>query len=304
MRVKKSKTKILAISTSFLLLILIIIFLSRPEDKSKFDEETNKISYSEHRSPPKYSITKLNTTENYTTFRIVYDSASFLGKNGKIHGLLYLPQTKESTPGIVFLPGGSIKKEDEPTGPVLANLGYSVLVIDQRGIGETGGFYPSYEQDRLIFSNKDESIQHLGVYDALRAIDILRDIDSINKERLAIGGSSMGGRYAIIAAATDKKIRCALIISSAGFHIDETPLNKDKYFLSIDPDRYIDNISPSKLIMIHSKTDKIIKLEDSIKTFNKASEPKAFYYVENCTHGYCPSMLPFIDKELNECLKK
>jgi len=46
----------------------------------------------------------------------------------------------------------------------IANLGYAVLVIDQRGIGQTGGSYPSLQDDYEYIYLGKESIQHLGVY--------------------------------------------------------------------------------------------------------------------------------------------
>jgi hypothetical protein len=297
-RKNRKKTIIILSSAVLVCLLFFVSLILFSEKKSCFDEENSKIDFSTHHPIPRYSINELSNSENYTLFRIVYESEKFLENDGVIYGLLYVPKNKTNTPGIVFLPGGSVRKEEEPAGPAIANLGYAVLVIDQRGIGETGGFYPNYEQDKLIFEGKSESIQHLGVYDALIAIDVLRTIDSVNKNSIMIGGSSMGGRYAMIAATMDSEIKGALILSSAGFHVEETPLNDDGYFLSIDPDRYVKDISPSKLIMIHSLTDDVIKLGDAMKTFTYASQPKEFYTVNNCTHGYCPDMLPFIEEEL------
>jgi uncharacterized protein len=304
MNEKNRKKTIIILSIVVLALILffsalLILFGGK---KIYFNYETNKLNYPEHRSPPKYSISELNNSGNYTVFRVIYQSEKFLDNGGIIYGIIYLPKNKPNVPGIVFLPGGSIKKENEPAGPAIANLGYAVLVIDQRGIGETGGFYPSFEQDKLIFDGKVESIQHLGVYDALRAVDVLRNIDSVNKDKIMIGGASMGGRYAMIAAALDHKINGALIISSAGFHVENTSLKDDIYYLSIDPDRYVSNITPAKLVMIHSLTDNIIPIGDAALTYTYAHEPKAFYTVNNCTHGYCPAMLPFINAELKKIM--
>jgi len=178
------------------------------------------------------------------------------------------------------------------------SLGYAVLVIDQRGIGETSGIYPNYEQDKLIFEEKKESIQHLGVYDALLGIDVLKNLENIDKENILIGGSSMGGRYAMIAASLDPSIKKAIIISSAGFHIDNTKLSSDSYFLSIDPDRYVKDISPNKLVMFHSTIDDVIKIEDAKYTFSIAEAPKTFYTVETCGHGYCRDMFTYLKREL------
>lgn len=292
------KPKYILISAAAFVLIAILIFLIFVFNRQDFDFKTSKLTYAERRAPPNYEISKIIETPNYSVFNLTYDSADFMGEEGKIHGLLYVPKSQEKMPAMFFLPGGGVKKEDEKAANAIAEIGYVVLVIDQRGVGETGGFYPALMDDKLLFYGNKGSVQHLGVYDALRGIDVLKSMDYVDKKNIAIGGSSMGGRYAIIAASLDKTITKALIISSSGFHIDSTPYANDSYFLSIDPDRYIDEISPAKLIMIHSANDSTIKIEDAKYTYGLANSPKAFYEVENCIHGFCSDMMPFIEKEL------
>ncbi|MFA6072576.1 MAG: acetylxylan esterase [Candidatus Woesearchaeota archaeon] len=301
----KERKKVIKILSVFIIIIIFSIFLFLliyPSKNNCFDKKTNKLNCPEHRSPPKFTMNLLNETNNYSTYKIIYYSKPFLDQESKIYGLLYVPKnegmiSKELIPGIVFLPGGGVKKEEEPAGLALLSLGYAVLVIDQRGIGETGGFYPNYDQDRALFESKDESIQLLGVYDSLRAIDVLKELDFIDKKNINIGGSSMGGRYAIIAAGVDYNINKAIIISSAGFHM-QTQNNVPKYYLAIDPDEYIKDISPRKLIMIHSTNDTTISINDAKFTFSLANEPKIFYSIEECNHGYCDKMFPILAAEL------
>jgi dienelactone hydrolase len=310
---KKNKRTILVLSLICVgILIFVSLFFMVRGDKSRFDESTNKMIYPKDRSPPRYTISELTQNDNYTTYKIIYKSEDFLEQEGKIYALLYMPRnhTQESNglfAGIVSLPGGGVKKEDDPLSPILANMGYAVLVIDQRGIGETDGFYPNYDQDRTIFNSEKSnvqksSIQHLGVYDALLAIDVLKNIDEVDKNRIAIAGASMGGRYAMIAATMDENIKGALIISSAGFHIEETNLYKDSYFLSIDPDRYIKDITPAKLVMLHGINDSIINIKDAAKTYTLANGPKAFYAINTSVHGYSSDMRPIIEEELKGML--
>lgn len=299
------KSKKQSLLRKALILIVLFLFLGMllwiliATEKKEFDEKNSKISYIPHRAPPEYSINKINETSQFQIFKIIYTSEEFMNTKTEIHGLLYLPLNRTNpVPGIVFLPGGGVKKEDEPAAKEIASLGYAVLVIDQRGIGETSGIYPNYDQDKLIFEKRKESIQHLGVYDALRGLDVLKNLEEIDKENLLIGGSSMGGRYAMIAAAIDPSIKKAIIISSAGFHIESTKFGTDPYFLSIDPDRYVKDISPNKLVMFHSTKDSIIKIDDAKYTFSLAEAPKTFYTIETCEHGYCRDMLPYLEREL------
>jgi uncharacterized protein len=296
--------KIAAIYVLLLILIFALIIILIPKKETYFDYNTNKINYPNSRAAPQFTIFKLNETDNYTIDKISFKGKPFLDQQATIYGLLFLPKSSGKVPGIVMLPGGGVKKENEPAATAYANMGYAVLVIDQRGIGETAGYYPGYEQDRAVFQEKQEPIQFLGVNDALRAIDVMRQINSVDKNKIIISGASMGGRYALIAAALDDKILGAVIISSSGFNVEETDARYDSYFLAIDPDRYVKDISPKKLVMLHSKTDDMIPLADAQYTFSVANEPKSFYTVDNCTHGYCDAMYPFIEKELKEMTGK
>jgi dienelactone hydrolase len=303
MDLNERKIAIRIISVFILLIILIVagILIFRP-GRPSFDYESNKLVYPDQRSPPKYSMNKLSETENYTLYKVIYDSKPFLDQDAKIYSLLYLPKISGEIPGVLFLPGGGITKENEPAAPAIANLGYAVLVIDQRGLGETGGFYPNYDQDRLLFIETGESIQHLGVYDAIRGLDTLRQIKTVDQDNLFVAGSSMGGRYAIITAQLYPNLKGAIILSSAGFHVEKMSgaVSKDPYFLSLDPDRYIENVSPIKIVMIHSTADEVINIRDAAATYILAKDPKSFHAVSNCSHGYCPDMLPIIKSELDK----
>jgi uncharacterized protein len=301
---RKKAIRIMTIVVLGLILIFALLLVFLNKDKHFFNPETNKIEYGEGRATPKYSITKISETDLYTLNKVSFEGKPFLDTPATIYGLLFLPKQEGTgkmfakTPGILMLPGGGVKKEDEPAAKVFAELGYAVLVLDQRGLGETGGYYPNYDQDRAIFQTGKEPIQFLSVNDALKSIDFLYQIDQIDKDNIIIAGASMGGRYAIITAALDKRLKAAIIISSAGFDIENSPLQDDSYFLAIDPEYYVADISPRTLIMIHSTNDTMVPIADALRTFSKAKEPKRFYTIEGCAHGYCETMRPILEEEL------
>jgi len=228
--------------------------------------------------------------DNLTIHKVIYQS-----KNGNIYGFLVLPTTAAKLlPGVVLLPGAGVGKESElDLAKKIALLDTVVLTIDQRGVGETGGGVNSIEKDYLDFLNNKEPMQHLMVYDALRAYDLLYNAPFVDSDRIIIAGESLGGRIAIIAAAIDRNIKGVLAISSSGFDLEEMNDTKVNAFLkSIDSDHYIDLITPRKLVMIHSLNDSIIPLNSAINSYSKAQEPKAFVLVNDtsCNHGYCDSM--------------
>mgnify|MGYP001601788392 CR=1 FL=1 len=134
---------------------------------------------------------------NLTIHKIVYQS-----KDGNIHGLLTLPTSAEELlPGVVLLPGAGVSKESGlELAKKIALLDAAVLVIDQRGVGETTGKLNPIEQDYADFLKGKEPSQHLMVYDALRAYDLMKTAPFTDSGRIAIAGESLGGRIAVIAA--------------------------------------------------------------------------------------------------------
>ena len=291
---------------SFLLLIVLIIFLLvKYLNKDPYEFKVDKFSYSGNRGKAQYELNLVNNTKDIKIYSVKYKSRNFLTYPVTIYGLLFMPSDKKNIPGIVLLPGGGVTKEAESTlAKYLTNNGYAILTIDQRGIGETSGYYLGIEQDYDIFSTGKEPIQHLSVYDALRAYDVLKDIDGIDKENIVIAGESMGGRYAIIAGAIEKRFKGVMVISSSGFHIKKDNNPRNSYLLSIDPDHYISDISPRPLFMLHGSNDTSVKVDDAKITFSIAKEPKKFFIAEGCGHGYCDKMNDTIIKGFKEIFRE
>lgn len=267
----------------------------KPEDTAEKEPEwkvgTNGyLSYPLDRGNVMFNRQNYDETGNLTISKIIYQS-----RNGNIYGLLLLPKfAPDLLPGIVLLPGAGVSKESElKLAEKMAELGVAVLVIDQRGTGETDGILPKIEEDYLNFLKAQEPYQHLIVYDALRAYDLLYSAPFVDPERIIIAGESLGGRIAVIAVAIDRNIKGVLAISSSGLDFRETNDTKVNAFLqSIDSDHYIGQITPRKIVMMHNVNDKIIPLESAITSYQKAQQPKQFVLINDtgCNHGYCDSM--------------
>ena len=248
------------------------------------------LEYSLNRGDVLFNRQNYDETQDLTISKVIFQSAK-----GNVYGLLVLPKSaSELLPGIVLLPGAGVSKESElKLAEKIAELGAAVLVIDQRGTGETGGNFPTLDEDYQNFVSGEEPVQHIMVYDALRAYDLMRNAPFTDSDRVIIAGESLGGRIAVIATAIDRNIKGALIISSAGFDFKGGP-DKDKnaFLQSIDSDHYIGLITPRKLVMLHNTNDKIVPLSSAIISYQKAQEPKQFVLVNDttCNHGYCDSM--------------
>lgn len=298
--------KIIGIIIIIILIASIFLFINRNKDPYQF--KGNTLYYSEDRGETEYKILSEQENDSIKVYKINFTSKDFLENPAVIYGLLFIPKDKINIPGLILLPGGGMKKEQESTlASKIANEGYAVLTIDQRGIGETGGAYLEMEQDYQIFIKKKEPIQHLSVYDALKAFDVLNEFkeDKIDKNNIAFAGESMGARYAIIAAAIEKKSKGVIVISSSGFDIKLNPLQTgNDYLVSVDPDNYIGKISPNSVMMLHGDNDSVVSLEDAQITFDKAKEPKRFFIAKNCQHGYCDEMWDELKNDLEIIFEK
>jgi dienelactone hydrolase len=300
MKVKK-RTLYTIIVLFVILAVVTAYFIIENKNQDKYYFKDNSFSYSQDRGNPVYTLELKKENDSVEVYNINFQSRNFLNFTTKIYGLLIIPKNKDNVPGLVLLPGGSVTKESESIlGEKIANLGYAVLTFDQRGIGETKNYYLGFQEDYNIFAQGNEPTQHLSVYDALKAYDVLKKMKNIDKNNIAIAGESMGGRYAIIAAALDKRLKGVIVISSSGFHVKNENKPYSPYLLSIDPDTYISGISPNKIFMLHSSNDTTIPISDAKITFALAKDPKKFDEITTCSHGYCEGMYEMLKGDLME----
>lgn len=263
---------------------------NEPDGVEWLVDKNGYLNYPLDRGNVKFNRQDYEVDGSILIHKIIYQS-----RNGNIYGLLVLPATTEELlPGIILLPGAGVSKESElELAKKIALLDAAVLVIDQRGVGETTGQINSIEQDYLDFLNAKEPSQHLMVYDALRAYDLLYSATFVDPGRIIIAGESLGGRIAIIAAAIDRNIKGVLVISSAGIDFKMANDTRVNAFLnSINSDHYLRLIAPRRIVMMHSVNDTIIPLSSAAISFSKALEPKQFILVNDtsCNHGYCDAM--------------
>lgn len=298
----KVKKSIINFAALILVVVIASYFIYNYYYKDPYQYSGDRFSYAKYRGRVDYNMILKEEKDKFKVYNINYESRPFMNFSTTIYGLLYIPKNSESknVPAVIFLPGGGGSKESRAgIAEFIAEQGYVALIIDQRGIGETGGYYLPLEQDYAVSSKGNEPTQHLSVFDALKAFDVLSKIKGIDKENIAISGESMGGRYAIIAAGIDQRIRGVIGISTSGLHIKNENQPYTPYLKSIDPDNYVDKISPRYLILIHSTNDTLIKTRSAEDTLKLAKEPKKIYIIDNCSHGYCDKM----QEDLKEALK-
>lgn len=286
-----------------LLMFLFLIYFYFHKEPEYFVSSDGVLFYPENRGKLEYTRTLWNETNNYIQEKVIFQS-----KGTKIYGYLFLPKINNKVPAIVFLPAAQATKEDGGYNNALRliSMGYAVFTIDQRGMGETRGDVANLEQDFSLFVNKKEPIQHQMVYDVLRSFDFLKEVKEVDKDKIAFMGESMGGRFAIIAAAVEKNSKGVVVTSSSGYgNVVQVNIDALDFFKSINPDTYMKLISPRRVIMIHTAGDDVVPLDNALYTFNLANEPKKFVLIKDkeCKHGYCDKMYEGLKKELEELFK-
>ncbi len=294
---KQKKIKSKKIDTKLILAVavlsLLLVYSFWPKESQQWSVTGDgKLSYPENRGRVDVKILKTESYGNYTL-----ETISFTSKDYTVEGLLRIPESSMKVPAIVILPGATVPKEGTQTlAGIFSNLGYASLGIEQRN---RGGVNPEYDYE--LFKEGKEPVEHKMVFDALRAVDMLKQDTRIDAKKIAIVGESNGGRFAIIAAALDPSIAGVIGISTSGYNSgsagirDETLL---RFYRSIDPDAYLGLIPPRRFVMMHSINDTIIQIDLAEATFNKAKEPKQFYKVDTGTHGFSEGMRAPLENEL------
>ncbi|WP_052721333.1 alpha/beta hydrolase [Methanococcoides methylutens] len=297
---KRHNNVVLLIGVSLLLVGFYGVFYSGQEDPWTMTDD-GLLSYPE-REELDYSVIDVDDSNP----GYVVKTISYTSREAEVESLLTFPakngNNSDPLPAVVILPGAGVTKENEHSLSVLlADMGYASIVIDQRNLGAI-----NVENDIMLFRNGAEPIQFLMVYDALMASDVLRDQPEIDGSKIAMLGSSKGGRFAIIATSIDDSIAGVVGISTSGY--DSASLSREDvvdqaaydFFISIDPDNYLDSISPRPFVMIHSLNDTIIPYDNALKTFEKSEDPKIFGTVDGESHGYTETMYPHLKSGLED----
>lgn len=129
------------------------------------------------------------------------DQVHFYSEGSQVAGVLRRPPGQGPFPGIVQGPGWLGLKDAKlylPYHEALTEAGFAVLIFDYRGFGDSGG-------DRNTLSPA------LQLEDLVNAVTYLQTRDDIADDRIGVFGSGgTGGGNAVLLAAHDRRVRCAV----------------------------------------------------------------------------------------------
>lgn len=152
----------------------------------------------------------------YIKYTIKYEAY----ENEWVPALLYIPKRKPihgKLPAMLALhPTGPLGKTYvDGAGPEtyraygkeLAERGYIVLAPDYPSFGDLSDY--DFDKDRY------ESGTMAAIFYNMRAVDFLREMEEIDRERIGVIGHSLGGHNAMFTAAFDERLK--VIVSSCGW---------------------------------------------------------------------------------------
>jgi Dipeptidyl aminopeptidases/acylaminoacyl-peptidases len=144
------------------------------------------------------------------------------------------------------------------------DLGFSILLIDYRGYGESTG----------------EPIE-VGLYaDGLAAWDYLTKERGIPAERIVVVGESLGGGVATWLSS--HRPNAALVLDATFTSVPDVAAYQYPWLpariLSRNHYRSIDRINQiqTPVLILHSRDDRLIPFEQGQKLFERANQPKTF----------------------------
>lgn len=151
---------------------------------------------------------------NYTRHHITFAS----DERNEVTAYLYTPHSiKEKAPAMLVLhsTGDLGKKIVDDQGPrknrglakELAERGYVVIAPD----------YPSFGEQKDHDFSKDgfESGTLLAVWNHMRSVDVLTNLEQVDADRIGVIGHSLGGHNALFVAAHDQRIKA--VVTSCGW---------------------------------------------------------------------------------------
>lgn len=155
------------------------------------------------------------STTLYTRYTIIFTVAenenlpAYLylptgNKAGKRAAMLVLHSTGNLGKGIV---DGQGNLPDRALAKELAERGYVVIAPDYPSFGDMEDY--DFENDRY------ESGTMKGIFNHIRCVDLLQNIDQVDPERIGVIGHSLGGHNAIFVAAFDPRLK--VVVSSCGW---------------------------------------------------------------------------------------
>lgn len=228
---------------------------------------------------------------------LTFESVTFLSADGlSLVGWFIFPRNGRGNGAAIILCHGygSMRAEMLPEAATLTGHGYSALLFDFRGHGESEG--------DLVTMGYDE------VQDVQAAVAYLLTRPDVEPDRIGVLGHSMGGATVVRAAAQTPELK-AVVAEGAYASLADTiandftnltglprfpfaplvvALGEWQTGLNTSLVRPVDDIarlSPRPVLLIHGLADTVIPPENARRLYQAAREPKSLWLPEEVGHA-------------------
>jgi alpha-beta hydrolase superfamily lysophospholipase len=174
---------------------------------------------------------------------------------------------------------GSSKDNHAGFARLAADYGWAAHALDQRGHGESEG-----------------ELSPRAVNDTLAMVRLLGEREGVDAERVCIRGSSMGGCFAIHAAAVGDRVAGLVAICPAGermllaglrsgsFEMRADRAALEPWLQEHDLREAIELVGAKPLILMHAKGDTEVPADWSRDLYERAAEPRKLILVPGGDH--------------------
>lgn len=219
--------------------------------------------------------------------RITHEEIELTTPDGlRLHGWRLSPPTAPPQATILFFHGNAENISTHVNSVLwLALAGYQVVLFDYRGYGRSEG------KPTLAGVNQDGTA----------ALAWVRTLDGVDPARLVVYGQSIGGAvatYAVARAPGVPRVRALVVESCFASYRDIFRQKLAHFFLTwplqfplswsirddLSPERWIDRISPTPLLLVHGDHDRIVPVAESRRLYARARQPKALWVAPGAGH--------------------
>lgn len=255
---------------------------------------------------------------------LVYGGETYHGEPTQVFAYFAAPWTIDSeaekpVPGIVLVHGGG-GRAFRDWAELWAKRGYAAIAMDLAGKGadgsalENGGPDQSHEEK---FGTIDEPIENQWPYHAVANVilahSLLRTMEDVDPNRVALTGISWGGYLTCIVAGLDDRFAMAMPVYGCGFLRDNsawkatefakmTEAQSDKWHTLWDPSQYIGSAT-MPVAFLNGTNDFAYPIDSYAKTTALVQSPKEFSIQLRMRHGHIfdfPEFFAYVDERLKD----
>jgi len=211
---------------------------------------------------------------------------------GTVPAYLIVPRGRGRHPAVIYAHGsGGNRRDLLPSAVALAQRGAVAIALEMNysATRGTASLPKGIQGVETATNNEIES-----VVEVRRAVDLLRSLPYVDKDRIGYVGWSAGARTGAILAGVDHRIRAFDLLAGGAAPVSTYLANSPKEMRGelkgllgkTDPLRYVPHAAPSALLFQDGRRDEIVPRSALARLARAGSKPKEVRWYDS---GHVPS---------------